>query len=232
MNSNSPSAVRDSSETTQLLRAVLTEDEHGWRSFYERYDPFIRTVVARTMQRYCGIIDGETLADHVSEVWVALLKDNRRKLRRYDPTLCRLTTWLRLLATNATIDGLRQRRHDVAAERLEDDERTGLDLRQDPDVDPESALRRRERVEVARRALTELRLADRAFVEHFLNAGHGTEELATALGISANTLRSRRSKIAKKLSRHARRIESRPAPCGTVSVLRAVLASGQLVPAA
>src|SRR5262250_2980179 len=55
----------------------------------------------------------DELEDLVSDVWLALLRDDMKKLRAYCPEKgFRLASWIALIANTATIDRLRARQSD------------------------------------------------------------------------------------------------------------------------
>jgi RNA polymerase sigma-70 factor (ECF subfamily) len=184
-------------EEGQLLRRVLRGDERAWNEFSRRFENLIVACVIRVLRRYGASFNAEDLADLVAEVWLVLLRDDKRKLRLYDASRgYRLASWLGLMATNCTIDQLRLRGCECSY--LED--LSGADrLLVDDSPAPDGGLEARETMGLARRALDALSADERAFVVACFHEERPPEELAQELGISVNTVYSRKFKIREKL---------------------------------
>lgn len=185
----------------RLLARVLRGDPRAWAELSRRYQNLIVSCVIRVLRRYGASFNTDDLADLVSEVWVVLLRDDMRKLRLYDPARgYRLASWLGLMATNCTIDQLRLRSSSGQCSYLED--LSGAErLLVDETVHPESELEAQEAASLARRALDALSSEERSFVISCFHDERDPEELASELGVTVNTVYSRKFKIREKLSR-------------------------------
>lgn len=64
----------------------------------------------QTLLRHTGSAPAEDVADATQEVFLRLVRDDRRLLRSYDPGRAGLGTWLTLVARSTAIDLLRRRR--------------------------------------------------------------------------------------------------------------------------
>jgi RNA polymerase sigma-70 factor (ECF subfamily) len=134
----------------------------------------------------------------VAEVWVALLRDDMRKLRLYDAGRgYRLASWVGLLATNCTIDQLRLRATECTyLEDLACPERLLVDSH-----GPDAGIEEQETAALARAALDQLTSEERRFVVSCFHEERRPEDLAVELGITVNTVYSRKFKIREKLVR-------------------------------
>jgi RNA polymerase sigma-70 factor, ECF subfamily len=185
-------------EEARLLKRVLKRDRPAWAEFCRRYEHLIVSCVLKVLRRYNAAFCGDDLADLVAEVWLVLLRDDMRKLRLYDASRgYPLASWVGLMATNCTIDQLRLRAcectyiDDVAcSERLLVDSSS-----------PDQGIEDRETADLARRALDQLSSEERAFVVSCFHEERCPGELADELGITVNTVYSRKFKIREKLSR-------------------------------
>lgn len=196
--SSKPQTAAQKREELQLLRQVLDGDEKAWTTFCHRYEGLMVGCVLRVLRRYNATFNSDDLADMVAEVWVTLLRDDKRKLRLYDPKRgYRLASWLGLLATNCTIDQLRLRSSETSY--LED--LSGADQLLVDGARPDSGIEQRESVELARRALRQLTAEERQFVLSCFHDERPPAELAEDLGIAVNTVYSRKFKIREKLIR-------------------------------
>ncbi len=185
-------------EELDLLQRILDDDKHAWAVFCRRYESLIIGCVLRVLRRYNVSFSADDLADYVAEVWVTLLRDNRRKLHLFDASRgYKFASWLGLLATNCTIDQLRMRPLETAY--LEDlsfsDQLLTESLRPDKKIEQD------ENAMLARRALNELTVEEKQFIYCCYHEEQPPVELAEDLGIAVNTVYSRKFKIREKLIR-------------------------------
>ena len=90
------------------LAEALTGGERGaWHHFVRQ---FAGIVYAAVQRRLIPAGRGDEVEDVVQEVYVRLCKADFRLLRSYDPARARLSTWLTVVATSASIDYLRRQR--------------------------------------------------------------------------------------------------------------------------
>lgn len=181
------------------LRALLEartarEQRRRWRELCRHFQPLIVGCVARTLRRY-GAWATADVHDLVNDVWVALLRDDLRKLRQYDARRgYRLTSFIGLVATHVTIDHLRTPRAehaplDGALEEL-------LVTRAEP---PPDVLERRQELARARAAVGRLSRADRELFASCIDEEQPLDAVARDWGVSVATIYSRKSKIRQRL---------------------------------
>jgi len=184
---------------TTELEAVLRGDRQAWLRFYRRYHPLISASVLHVLRSRNIRFTRDDVQDHVSEVWLALLRRDAVGLRRFDPSRGRsLPSWLRLLAVRSTIDQLRGR---AMQQKLRESE--GEVERSDESERPDLAAEMRQQLEVAGRALARLKPRDRRFMELCL-CDTDAADVARELNIAVATVHSRRFKIGQKLCRMVR----------------------------
>jgi len=189
-------ADRDSE--LSLVSLVLAKDQQAWKEFCRRYENLIVACTLKTLRRYHAKFNADDLADIVGEVWMVLLKDDMRKLRLFDPSRgYRLTSWLGLITTNCTIDQLRQR----SSDNLVFDDVSTLELTPAETRRPDQGLEEMESAELARRAIYQLSSEEQRFVVSCFHEERRPEDLAQELGITVNTVYSRKFKIREKLTR-------------------------------
>jgi RNA polymerase sigma factor (sigma-70 family) len=199
----------NSAEESALLTALLAGGnqftrQRLWAEFVGRYERLLMSCVLKVLRRYGATFSREDLDDLVGEVWLTLLRDDMKKLRQYDATRgFRIASFLGLVATNATIDHLRARQAETSPldEMLEDH----LALRIDP---PRCRVEQHEEVALARAALDQLSGDERAFVIDCFHDERAPEEIARALGVSTNTVYSRKFKIREKLQKIVRTLDT------------------------
>jgi RNA polymerase sigma factor (sigma-70 family) len=89
-----------------LSDALFTGDSAAWQGFVRRYGGLIVAAVRGVAPTPSDI------EDLTQEVFVRLCKDQFRLLRSYDPARAALSTWLTIVARSTARDALRRRRFD------------------------------------------------------------------------------------------------------------------------
>jgi RNA polymerase sigma factor (sigma-70 family) len=202
-------AKGNSIEEKRLLAALLhgrrrADHQRLWAEFVNRYQRLITSCVLKVLRRYGAVFQAEDLDDLVGDVWLTLLRDDMRKLRQYDESRgFRIASFIGLVATNTTIDHLRSRQVEATPldEVLEGNAVFCESVTRDSVED-------REQAELARQALQSLSNDERAFVLECFHAERSPEELARRLGVTTNTVYSRKFKIREKLARIVAHLET------------------------
>ena len=190
-------------EEIALLAALLNGRRDRWTEFTRRYERLITSCVLRTLRRYDALFSRDDLEDLVSDVWLALLRDDMKKLRAYCPEKgFRLASWIALIATNTTIDRLRARQTDD----MHVEDMSSIDIASQS-AEPDEDMLGHERAQLAQAALEELSAEERAFVWDCFHDERAPEEIAREQGVAVNTIYSRKFKIREKLAKIVRRLE-------------------------
>lgn len=200
----------------ELLRAVVGNQPGAWIGFYARYERLIITCIKKVLHRYTALYADEDIEDMVNTVCLNLVKDDFRKLRTYDAARgYKLSSWVGLIATNTAHDALRRREpiHASLDQREEDEAPTEY-----PDAGPTpgDSMEKREQWDALVAAIRELPESDQEFLALYYDQEMDPEEIARRMGISVNTVYSRKNKVREKLRRivealHGGKIEARGA---------------------
>jgi RNA polymerase sigma-70 factor (ECF subfamily) len=164
--------------------ALLSGDRSAWNAFVRRYAGLIVAAV-RGVAPASSDID-----DFTQEVFVRLCKDNFRLLRTYDPSRAGISTWITIVARSTARDALRRRR----IESTPIDAVPEAQLAVDP-VEPVRKLKLPEALLSPRQQEILAMLYDREM---------DVAEVAKALGIDPQTVRSAHHKAMLKLRAHFR----------------------------
>jgi RNA polymerase sigma factor (sigma-70 family) len=165
-----------------LSDALLNGDRAAWEGFVRRYGGLIVAAVRGTAP-FQGDIE-----DLTQEVFVRLCKDNFRLLRTYDPARAALSTWLTIVARSTARDALRRRRLDsVPIEAVPE-----AQLAVDP-VEPVRKLKLPDAL---------LSPRQREILAMLYDQEMEVAEIARALGIDPQTVRSAHHKAMVKLRAH------------------------------
>jgi RNA polymerase sigma-70 factor (ECF subfamily) len=164
------------------LSDLLAGDKRSWDSFVRRYAALIVAAVR-------GVATGSgDVEDLTQEVFVRLCKDDFRLLRSYDPSRASLSTWLTIVARSTARDALRRRRPDSVPIDLVPEMHLKIDA-----VEPLPKLKLPEAL---------LSPRQREILGMLYDKEMDVAEIATALGIDPQTVRSAHHKAMLKLRAH------------------------------
>jgi RNA polymerase sigma-70 factor (ECF subfamily) len=103
----------------ELLNGCISGDKKRWDTFVQQYSNLIYHTIHQTLRVHEQPNSTDDVNDLFQEIFSALLKDNCKKLRIFDPSKGRsLASWLRLIATRLTINHIKKARPLTALEDL------------------------------------------------------------------------------------------------------------------
>ena len=164
------------------LAELLAGDKRSWDIFVRRYAALIVAAV-RGVASNSGDIE-----DLAQEVFVRLCKDEFRLLRTYDSTRASLSTWITIVARSTARDALRRRRPDSVPIDLVPEMYLKVDA-----VEPVPKLKLPEAL---------LSPRQREILGMLYDKEMDVAEVAVALGIDPQTVRSAHHKAMLKLRAH------------------------------
>jgi RNA polymerase sigma-70 factor (ECF subfamily) len=167
-----------------LPPALLSGDGAAWEAFVRRYGGLIVAAVRGAAPSHGDI------EDLAQEVFVRLCKDDFRLLRSYDPSRAALSTWLTIVARSTARDALRRRRADSVPIDLVPEGQLAVDP-----VEPVRKLKLPEAL---------LSPRQREILGMLYDKEMDVAEIARALGIDPQTVRSAHHKAMIKLRAHFR----------------------------
>jgi RNA polymerase sigma-70 factor (ECF subfamily) len=167
-----------------LPDALLRGEKAAWDVFVRRYGGLVVAAVRGVAMAHADV------EDLTQEVFVRLCKDDFRLLRSYDPARASLSTWITIVARSTARDGLRRRRPE------------GVPL----DAVPEAQLAIDPVEPVQKLKLPEALLSprQRQILAMLYDQEMDVAEIAHALGIDPQTVRSAHHKAMVKLRVHFR----------------------------
>jgi RNA polymerase sigma-70 factor (ECF subfamily) len=167
-----------------LPETLLRGEKAAWDAFVRRYGGLVVAAV-----RGVAMAQPE-VEDLTQEVFVRLCKDDFRLLRSYDPERASLSTWITIVARSTARDGLRRRRAETVP----------------LDAVPEAQLAIEPVLPVEKLKLPEALLSprQREILAMLYDREMDVAEIARALGIDPQTVRSAHHKAMVKLRAHFR----------------------------
>jgi RNA polymerase sigma factor (sigma-70 family) len=163
------------------LEALSRGEKPVWDAFVRRYAGLVVAAVRGVAQ------ESGDVEDLVQEVFLRLCKDGFRLLKTYDPSRAGLSTWLTIVARSTARDALRRRR--LALTPIDAVPEGLLAI----DATPPEKLKLPEGLLSPRQKLVLSMLYDRDME---------VAEVATALGVDPQTVRSTHHKAMLKLRGH------------------------------
>lgn len=184
-----------------LLAAYRAGAPQAAERLFTAYAPAVRVAIARYLALR-GRGGADLAEDLTHEVFLALFRDDGRRLRNFEGRNgCSFTGWLKVVAVRCAIDRLRR---DHRMHSLDDDTPAMTALRRELRArtpDPEEALQGSQTAARLREAIGELASKDRMLVEIHIVRGAPLDQVARALGVSANAAYVRKSRVLDRLRR-------------------------------
>jgi RNA polymerase sigma factor (sigma-70 family) len=163
------------------LASLTRGDKLAWTAFVRRYAGLILAGV-RAVAR-----EGADVEDLMQDVFARLCKDDFRLLKTYDPSRAGLTTWLTIVARSTARDALRRRHPPVTPlDSVPEAQLAVEDRHVEPLKLPDELLSPRQKLVLTMLYDRDLEVA----------------EIAQALGIDPQTVRSTHHKAMLKLRSH------------------------------
>jgi RNA polymerase sigma factor (sigma-70 family) len=164
------------------LEALARGEKGAWEAFVRRYAGLVVAAV-RSVAREAAEVE-----DLVQDVFLRLCKDDFRLLRSYDPARAQLSTWITIVARSTARDALRRHRPVMVPIEAIPEGRLAVDP-----VEPVRRLKLPEALLSPRQREILTMLYDREME---------VAEVATALSIDPQTVRSAHHKAMVKLRAH------------------------------
>jgi RNA polymerase sigma-70 factor (ECF subfamily) len=182
-------------QETDLVARLLADDPGAWRYFTSEYSRIIIGCIRRVLARFTRVTNDHDVDEVYARFCFELLANDRKKLRCFDPDKGgRLSTWVGLLAKNATYDYLRRLKRDRVCEPLPE-----TDILQAEEESPFDQVVLQQRAALTSATLRDLSDRDRQFVDLYFAQGKEAEDIAKIMNISVKTVYTKRHKITARL---------------------------------
>ncbi|MBU1069801.1 sigma-70 family RNA polymerase sigma factor [Myxococcota bacterium] len=184
-------------EELTLLTRLLHGESSAFSEFYRRYQRLVASCIRKVFFKWTFDFTEDEIDDMISTVFLSFLQDDYKKLRMFDPGRgYRLSTWVGIITTNATVDHIRKNARPTVS--LDDTERKVAQPRSMMASPVENA-EREEESRLLMAAIATLSPGDREFLELAYDAQLAPEEIGVRLGLNINTVYSKKNKILHKL---------------------------------
>lgn len=178
---------------------ACSTDKRVLNELIERYGRLIMQTITWTFQRYSAA-EKEEAEDVFQEVFISLFENDAVKLKAYDPCKAGLGTYLMTIAKSAALNALNKRKRG----------RIGLseDLL-DETTDALSAVENADLLERMRILLNEFTANERLFYHLYFEECMPPDAVAKVMGVSMETVYSKKSKIVEKIRKGMRNVIKR-----------------------
>jgi len=183
-------------EERRLLERLLSGDSRAFSEFYRRYHRLVASCVRKVFIKWSADFTEDEIDDVIGSVFLGFMQNDYKKLRMFDPNRgFRLSTWVGIIATNATVDHIRRNAYPTVS--YEDAfQRKEL---QSSFLSPAEHLERQEEQRLVAAAMETLTPGDREFLQLVYDLQLPPEEIAARLKLNINTVYSKKNKIIHKL---------------------------------
>ena len=191
----------------KLLKGCVFNHREARTEFFRRFESYIRSVVRKTVSRYCNRVDQSVVEDLVQEVFVALFAGHCRRLRMFKgKNGCPLRAWVRVISMRTTVSQMRKWKHHSA---LPGEEGSAGSLKLvDPTTRPDNAYEaraERERSKMIFELVESLSEEDRTLFNMIYIDEVSVPEMTERLNIQRGALYMRKNRVIARLKRQAER---------------------------
>jgi len=192
----------DSTAQEILNKCLSGGDRSAWEAFVRKYSKLIWNAIHKAFRTYSFRYSPEDLEDMYSSVFLALIDNDFKKLRQFkNENACSLSTWLSIITVRMTIDHMRKDKSRFIVEPAKEGTEI-FELIPDNAYNADALLENKEKIDILRKSVNILPPKDRMIYDLLFIKGLSNEETARSIGISVNTLYSRKHRIAEKIKQH------------------------------
>jgi RNA polymerase sigma-70 factor (ECF subfamily) len=182
-------------DDTALIAGMIANSPVAWRAFQRRYDGLVHRCIRKVTRRFASIVSKDDLREIYATLCLALLSNDKHKLRVFDPARGnRFSSWIGLLAINAAYDYLRMLKREPRKEQLAEAAELAAEM-----PDPFDLAVERQHALIAQKSLEDFSDQDRAFTALYFGEGMEPAEIAQRMNIAVKTVYSRKHKIQSRL---------------------------------
>ncbi len=186
-----------------LLRRVLRSDDRAWAELVRRYRNLIFRCISKVTRRHARDLASADCDEIYADVLVALVRDDMRKLRLYNPRRgTKLSSWIGMISINCAYDYLRSAARRPLLDRIDG----VVDPEAEHDRSPLDLLMEKERWSHLEGMLSEFSEKDRTFVALYFAQGLEADAVAGQMAISLKTVYSKKHKVREHLRRCLRSV--------------------------
>ena len=199
--------MSDQTDDRELLHRCIDGDRRAWETFVVRFSKYVYYLIHVTARKHGANINEEEASDLHNDLFVALLEDDRRRLRAFKGSNgCSVRSWVRVITIRRCIDALRKRRKTISIHES-DDGTQGVQLVDESENPFENlvAAETAQRHGQLERLTDELAPNDRLLLEMLYIHKMGADAISAALKIKKGAVYTRKTRLIQRLQTLAAR---------------------------
>lgn len=187
----------------EIINRILSGEKRAWNIFVEKYANLIYSAIICTFHQHGRKAGPETLADLYQDVFVKLIKDNCKALCAFQGrNKCKLSTYLREIAKNTTIDFLRRINSDDSNDdnNMQTDQRTRVFIKELSDDSIKELIKEWDARLIIQRLMSSLSEKRKKLCQLYYFEDLEPKEVARELDITVDIFYSEKSRTLKNLN--------------------------------
>ena len=199
--------MSDQTDDRELLHRCIDGDRRAWETFVVRFSKYVYYLIHVTARKHGANINEEEASDLHNDLFVALLEDDRRRLRAFKGSNgCSVRSWVRVITIRRCIDALRKRRKTISIHESDDgtQEVQLVDESENPFENLVAAETAQRHGQLAR-LTDELAPNDRLLLEMIYIHKMGADAISAALKIKKGAVYTRKTRLIQRLQTLAAR---------------------------
>lgn len=189
-------AVRDDEQV--LIDRCLEGDQAAWSNFVERYTDLVFSSIHHSLRARNARMSSDEVEDLHNGIFLAFIERDGRKLRQFDGR-CRLTSWIKVISVNYTIDRLRRRRRTVSLDDTTGDAPPLVAQIESDDRAASDTLEIRQELGFVSQVVAKLSRSERELVDLLFVQERPFPEIAERLGTSLGAVYTRKNRLIAKI---------------------------------
>ena len=190
----------------ELLDACIQSCEKSWDVFVEKYTNLIYHTIRQVLNTYRIELRTQQKNDIHNNLLLFLINDDYKKLRQYDGrNSCSVSSWLRVVTSNFVLNVVKQQKTQILLNNATDSVFEIEGLSECREQQPDEGLLGKEHEDLFKEVICDLNANDMLFLELFYRKELSPKSIAGILGITINTVYSKKARIIKKILKIAKK---------------------------
>jgi RNA polymerase sigma-70 factor (ECF subfamily) len=188
--------IRD--DERELIERCLSEGQDGWDEFVERYSDLVYSSIHHTLRGRGVRLQADEVSDLHNGIFLSFIEKNAHKLRQFDGR-CRLTSWVKVVSVNYTIDRLRKQRRVTSLDDTTGSGPSLIETLESPERSATTSLLRQEEVGTLQDVIAKLGKSERELLDLLFFQERPFPEIAERLGTSLGAVYTRKNRLLNKI---------------------------------
>ncbi len=198
--------ISEKSSENDLLKACSTGDKKAWDLFVERYTNLVYHTIQKTLKIYYPDFLYQDIEDFHNSIFLSFLEEDYKKLKQFKGiNNCSVSSWIMVIATNATINYVTRRKTHVSLDDAGDDNKPLSDILPASDKSVIDQLEESEKYAILGELTKDLSVNDKLFLQYYYVDEMPPEEIAGIMNITVSAIYSKKSRIIEKLREIAKK---------------------------